>query len=268
MIDFKKIVFASFISIGMYDVITGFLFDRECVAPPPCICYSSTIRCQRQNLTEMPMFTEHNEHYISIYVWLNNNELSTIPANAFKNLSSINATRVQIFLYNNSLYDINSHAFDGIATAVNTLNLKFNNLTYLPSALATLTSLRNLYLDGNPLTSLDSAVMSQLGQTVQVFTISVDQFAVFPSELHLLGKMWSLVMTVGYNNTSLSQIYSVIAGIPKLSYLDITGNTFDCTCSGMDSLKPWNVTSLRLAATCHSGEDVKTYLTSYLPKCP
>ena len=152
----------------------------------------------------MPPFSEHTEHFSYLKVLLGWNHITRIPANSFKNLSSINAARIDIDLQRNRLNQIDLHAFGGIQASVISLNLKNNNFTHLPSGLNELTALVSLNIDRNPLTSLDATTMSTLGRTLLSFAFSVGHFSAFPTELHLLNRLKNLIL----NNIPFSRLNS------------------------------------------------------------
>ena len=178
MVCFQILV--SFTSLT--ETTTGFLYDTKCAAPPPCTCYSNTIQCDNKNLSQVPVFTKHNEQYYSINpitLRLDSNQLTTIPAYAFKNLPPINVTR--IWLNNNHISSIETLAFSGVENSVSGLFLSSNNLTHLPLALTELSSLHELHLYGNSLVKLDASVLANISSSLNNLRISVDRFTRFPN---------------------------------------------------------------------------------------
>ena len=172
------------IFVFMHDAAGDFLFAFNCPVPQPCMCFSSdSISCSSKGLYQMPLFKVIPGHQDQLSLEFSGNQLTTIPGYAFKNLSSINARSITLNLNSNKIARIDIHAFTGIETVITTLNLAANNLTSLPVALQNLTSLRTLYVDINPLVTLDSAILSSVGDTIQKFSISLNHFAVFPNEI-------------------------------------------------------------------------------------
>ena len=174
---------------------TGFLFDTNCVVQPPCHCISSSISCRNENLQQIPTFSQHSEYTHLLIVALDNNKLTSIPANAFFNLSLINTTDIQFSFTHNQIFQIDIDAFRGIENSVSQLNMYDNKLATLPLALKKLSALDLLYLQNNPLISLDVSVMSSIGKSITSFSISVDHFPTFPTELSYLHKLSMLTMT-------------------------------------------------------------------------
>ena len=173
-------------------ITTAFLFDTNCVAPPPCTCSSYHVYCSSKQLSKVPVFSRHNEKYSYIYLTLYNNQLTSIPANAFHNLSAVNASRVDVYLEYNNIANIEPNAFSGIEHAVTVLSLANNNITHLPLALEELPALQYLYLSGNPLVHLDAAILANLSSKLNAFSVSFEKFSRFPTELNVLTKLLSL----------------------------------------------------------------------------
>ena len=184
------------VCVSLLGMTTAFLFDTNCVAPQPCTCSGNYIYCNSKSLSQVPVFTEHSEESHYLYLHLQYNQLTSIPAYAFQNLSSINASSITIYLYSNYINNIELHAFSGIENAVTNLDLRYNNLTHLPQALEELSSLNGLYLLDNPLVSLDSTIIASIGRTLNTLWISAGNFSRFPTQMNGLTKLSSL--TINY----------------------------------------------------------------------
>ena len=191
---------------SLIGVTTSFLFDTNCVAPKPCTCNSYIIYCDSKSLSQVPVFTEHNEERHYFYLYLDNNQLTSIPAYAFQNLSSINASSITMYLYYNHINNIELHAFSGIENAVTHLDLRSNNLTHLPQALEELSSLNTLFLLDNPLLSLDSTIIASIGSTLNTLWISTGNFSRFPTQMNGLTKLSSLTI----NNIQSPLLHSTV----------------------------------------------------------
>ena len=183
------VVFVSLIGITI-----SFLFDSKCVAPSPCTCSSNYIECNSKGLSQVPVFSGHNEQYYYIILNLQSNQLTSIPAYSFQNLSAVNSSYVTIHLEGNKIANIESHAFSGIEHALTNLNLANNNLTHLPLALKELSALQYLYLSGNPLVNLDAAILANISSKLKTFSVSLEKFSRFPTELNALTKLSSLTI--------------------------------------------------------------------------
>ena len=164
------------------------------MAPPPCTCSSFDIQCTNKRLSQVPVFSRHNEQYHYINLYMGDNQLTSIPAYAFQNLSAINASSVALFLSGNHIVDIELHAFSGIEHALTYLDLANNNLTHLPVALEELSSLMYLNLLGNPLLSLDATVLANISGKLNSFSISTAKFSSLSNKLDLLTKLGSLTI--------------------------------------------------------------------------
>ena len=174
---------------------TGFLFDNHCVVRPPCTCPSANgIDCSNRDLSQVPVFAKHNEHYRFIVIDLRDNHLTTIPANAFQNLACINSTSIYIYLSNNTIHYVDENAFGGIEHVVTNLELQNNNLTELPSALKRLTILRYLNITDNPIIALDGTITAALGSTLEALLISFTAFSSFPVEMKYLSGINMLII--------------------------------------------------------------------------
>lgn len=260
-----------FIVLVALDIARAFISTTKCVAPRPCTCEAYSlyhIHCQNANLTVMPTFTKYTESDWAIRIYLYNNRLTTIPANAFKNLSSVNVTDVWIVLFNNRLHCIDSESFSGLENTLTSLDLGSNSLTSLPVALLRLSRLKYLNFDRNPLVTLDATIVSKVGLTLQSFYISVDHLPVFPNELHYLRNLTSLAIHTNSAGTNLDHIPQIVTRLPHLKYLDFGGHRFNCSCTEMSYLKSWNITVVDTHAMCSTGIEVKTFLMTGLPKCP
>ena len=132
---------------------SGFIFNTKCIAAP-CICILNHIHCGGRQLSQVPVFSRLNERVSFLEVYLGSNKLTTIPANAFKNLSTVNET--SIFLQNNHISKIDIRAFNGVENSLSHIGLENNNLTHVPVAFTELSSLHYLNLLRNPLLILDA----------------------------------------------------------------------------------------------------------------
>ena len=195
------VVFASLIG-----TTTSFVFNTKCVAPSPCTCSSNYIYCNSKQLSQVPVFSRHNEQFSYIYLYLQSNQLTSIPAYAFQNLSAINASSIYIYLEDNNIVNIESYAFSMIEHAVTYLNLENNNFTHLPLAIKELSALQSLYLSGNPLVHLDTTILANLSSKLNTFSVSLEMFSKFPTELNVLTKLSSLAI----NNIQFSLLHSTV----------------------------------------------------------
>ena len=184
----------------------GFLFDTKCPAPLPCTCRSDVIDCKSKQLSQVPVFSRHNEQYSPISLYLSNNQLTVIPAYAFTNLSTINATVITLYLRHNHISNIENHAFSGVENAVKVISLEYNNLTHLPLALTELSSLVYLNLLDNPLFKLDAPILANISRSLNSFSFSVDRFSRFPNELQLL----TTLSTLTINGIKFPMVHSTV----------------------------------------------------------
>ena len=164
------------------------------MAPSPCTCSLDSIDCSSKQLSQVPVFSRHIEQYSPINFQLQSNQLTSIPAYAFQNLSAVNASSIYIYLEDNNIANIAPHAFSGIEHAVRYLNLENNNITHLPQALEELSALQYLYLSGNPLVNVDATILANMSSKLNTFSVSLEKFSRFPTELNVLKKLSSLTI--------------------------------------------------------------------------
>ena len=169
-----------------------------CVVLAPCPCWTGTIEtidCAYNQLTYIPSMTPLRGSTTSFQVDLTGNQITMVPADAFYNLSAISTPWIGINLAQNQIHQIDKQAFSGIEGKVALLELNNNNLTNLPTAIRKLSRLSELYIQDNPMTSLDSTVMSIIGSTLRDLSISINLFPSFPSEIHFLRNLNNLMIT-------------------------------------------------------------------------
>ena len=150
---------------------TSFLFSDQCIAPPPCSCRSTQIDCENRHLTDIPTFKwigGMSTYHIDVY--LNGNQLTTIPSCAFGCPRRFQATEIHMYLNDNEIDQIDTDAFEYIETNITKLDLQNNKLGHLPAALQNFRTLRELNILGNPIQGLDGNVMRVIGGTLTSFS--------------------------------------------------------------------------------------------------
>ena len=192
--------------------VLGFLFGTQCAAPPPCTCSLATINCKSTGLSQVPAFTIYSGHFYTFIVHLDFNHLTVIQANTFKNLSAINATRINIELNNNHIANIDENAFSGIENALMILNLYSNNLLHVPIALTKLSSLRYLNLVRNPFVNIDASVLTNLSSIISIFKISAGGTASLPHEMSFEASVKDLELSY----SDFKRIPSAVCGLKFL----------------------------------------------------
>ncbi|XP_053390548.1 uncharacterized protein LOC128553426 [Mercenaria mercenaria] len=184
----------------------GFLIADYCIAPPPCTCSESgtatvTVECASKGLTTTPDMKHLDTHIDTFNILLSDNQLKTVPENAFKNLSNINASSINIDLSGNGMQSLNSKAFIGIENVITSLNLKTNNLSSIPEAVGKLRALKSLDITDNPLRSLGFSVMSNVGHSLQILKVDLELFSTWPDEIGLLHSLTNLyIQTIPFTS--------------------------------------------------------------------
>lgn len=174
----------------------AFLLVDNCPAPSPCTCSSSsTINCNSKGLTVVPEFAVSDNHVATLTVNLIGNRLQSIPAYAFKNLSSINATSMDLNLYSNQIAQMNNDAFAGLGNSTVRLYLYNNNLTSIPVALTQIKRLIYLDIKNNPIRSADSFVLGAVGSSLETLLIDLSQFTQWPRGFRYLNQLKDLRIT-------------------------------------------------------------------------
>jgi slit protein 2 len=128
--------------------------NEASVCPSVCSCTDSTVDCRDRGLKYIPL----NLPPSTTELRLEQNFISTIPANAFKNLRQLR----RLDLSKNNIREISADAFVGLGS-LNTLVLYANNLTDLPSNLfKPLSELQLLLINANELKCLRKDVFQGL----------------------------------------------------------------------------------------------------------
>jgi len=173
----------------------GFLLEGKCLLGPPCECVYNTIACSRRNLTSIPAFTAAADHYNTIAVTFNFNQLTHVPARSFSSLGTTGAASIEIKLAWNQIRDVDQDAFEGIEHAVTYIDLSDNMLTSVPAVLGKLSAIKTLKIEGNPLTSLPATAMMAMGDTLSTLNIGLGLFNTWPSQMNLLTMLRSLTVS-------------------------------------------------------------------------
>lgn len=177
---------------------TAFQLPGNCPATFPCSCTGTaaqaSIICNNKHLIITPLFQITPKQSKELNVYLYANRLTTIPANAFKNLNSVNASSIHVNLNSNRLSTMSLQAFGGIENAITILQLRDNRLAIIPTAVGKLTALKYLDVSENSLTSLGVSVMPGIGQSLQTLYIDLKNFRAWPNELSSLSKLQHLII--------------------------------------------------------------------------
>lgn len=193
MFDFKLIFqILAFLLVVCLQTAEGFLLAGDaCSFDRKCSCTTNRIDCSYRYLTEMSNFTNYNRH--ADYIGLNFNFITSLPANAFATLFSASSRRILIRLDHNRINTVDANAFTGLPSNVNVdLYLNDNNLQTIPTSLEKIPGLYSLYIQNNPLTNID--VLTTLGPSLRVFSVSFSKLQSWPSQLQNLTNVSHLTL--------------------------------------------------------------------------
>ena len=182
---------------------SSFLLEDDCPAPAPCSCLGSHINCQFGNLQSIPIFRNTSQQIIqsqsALVLNFTGNSITGIPANAFTVIKSTNAVRtdIKIDLSNNALTatGIDPDAFMDIADKIAYLDLRDNNLTEIPEAIKKLVHLETLYLETNPIASLNTNVLKIIDPVLRNLSLSFTNMNSWPKDIHQLTALKYLKVT-------------------------------------------------------------------------
>ena len=176
--------------------VTGFLLEDDCPAPAPCTCTSRSIDCWSRNLSRVPVFRNTTTRMANYwYLQLNNNSISSLPDDSFTNLKTVSGSYgFEMSLQENNLHasNISTNAFRGIENLVISLNLSDNSLTSIPLAIGSLSRLSILYLDDNPIKSIDHRVFLSIRDSLWGLEISMPNMTKWPDAMHYLTNLGAL----------------------------------------------------------------------------
>lgn len=178
--------------------------------------------CDGKNLNVTPQFHAVDEEMLTkMDINLQNNEITRLHANAFRELQFTSITELKLVLSNNNISVIDEDSFTGIEHILTDLSLDNNSLTNIPKAFNTLTSLTVLRINQNPLKSLASPALPALGRSLATLVISMDMFRDWPTELRRFRKL-SHLLVEGYKQPTIPS--KAFAGFEDtLTTLEIIG---------------------------------------------
>lgn len=178
---------------------SAFILDDNCPVQLPCKCTESaeyytgyTIMCTHNNFTVIPNIKQVKLNVTKLNLVFGVNKLTVIPNGAFGIISSINTSEIVLDLSYNSIVSIENNAFDGIENLTTFLYLRDNNLNTIPLAISNLNNLKGLDIQDNPLHSLSTSVMLNVGSSLTSLKLDLDHFSEWPKELRYLRKLENL----------------------------------------------------------------------------
>ena len=216
--------------------------------------YSPNLSTQTSSIFDECNHTMTNVTFLSLL----DNQLTTIPklANIFPSLQTLK-------LYGNNLQFIESNSLAGL-TSLTYINLAYNHFNRIPFAVNMAFNLLELNVDNNQIDTVEDVDLSSLHNLTTLSLlgnpiVTVSPFA-FTSN--------PLLNNIDMSYNKIGHVPRALLGLNHLRNVDLNSKPIDCSCQAMNYLKSWNVTSINIYGDCRSGESVKRYLTSDLPKCP
>ncbi|KAH3724811.1 chondroadherin-like protein [Dreissena polymorpha] len=217
--------------------VYGFLLDT---ISDPCSYSSNEIACRGRGLTSIPLFnlTRYTDVCLK-FITLSDNKLTSIGNDSFTQLRSVNCSYTILFSDNN-ISQIDEYAFRGIEAHIEGLYLQRNSLHSLPEAISSSINLNMLFIDGNPIVSLNPSIMAKIGHSVTQFSVDMSLFQKWPTELHFLHELTHLSL---YNIPFQYLDSSAFRGLTNVQFLYIMGSNFIkipnaiCTLSSLNSLQ-------------------------------
>ena len=174
------------------------------------------------------------------YLQLRNNSLSALPNDSFYNLRSVASDRgIDVSLQRNNLQvdGIDVNAFRGIDDKVVSLNLAYNNLTSVPLAISSLKRLKILYLNGNPIKSIDSAVFRSLRNTLGYLEISLPYETQWPNAMHYLTSLGGLEVENFHHSITDDAFSGFRSSLTSLKLRDVNFTTLPSAICKLHNLK-------------------------------
>lgn len=214
------------------DLSNGFLLAGDaCSFNQKCTCTYNHIDCSYRYLTSVMNFTSYNQQ--AYYIGLNHNFITSVPANAFSSLFSASSRRILLRLDYNRIKTVDVDAFKGMPdNATVDVYLNDNNLQTIPSALEKITGLSSLYIQNNPLTTID--VLSRIGPVLRLLSISLNNFQSWPLQLQNLTSVIHLTLDkIPFRNLSTEAFKSV----DTLTSLTITNSELEHVPEAICALK-------------------------------
>ena len=210
----------------------GFLLSVDsdtCPAPPPCTCeivgnFGTTlnVHCGQKNLSSIPMFKNASRRTNeTIVLWLNENNISTVPQSAFLSLRTYTYNNIIVSLnwnrlYDNGSMDVNINAFTGIEEMLIGLYLRGARLTAIPKAIAKLKRLEHLDLKFNSFLTVDVSILLSIHQSLQHLEISLRNVTSWPSAFQYLTSLVQLEITHFYLSFPLDAFIGINSTLEEL----------------------------------------------------
>lgn len=164
--------------------------------PTGCSCRNRYVDCSGRRHTTMPDFSSLGVASNYDTLDMRDNNLTLLD-----NTSFVGAPFKTVYLSHNNLADrfISAGAFEGLVDSVKILDLGFNNIQKLPTALKELNMIEELDVSHNPMrfsNSFPADIMRAMGDTITAFTFGNNQLVSWPESLNHFVQLQKLHVTV------------------------------------------------------------------------
>ena len=244
-------------SLGDLDI-----FYSKLESVPMAICHLRNLRAltisESQNLSNLSTFEDCNR----ILTKLSFIDLTFYKLSNFPHVFAFAPNLETLFLDNNDIGDINASDVP-YNTTLTGMDLSKNNFTKKPAAINKLTNLRTLFLAHNNIFSVTNTGFQALRQLEDINLLANSLTHISPNSF----RYNQLLLSVSLSFTKLVGIPEAVFRLTNLRSIEIYAVRPPCTCQDISYLKSWNASAITMSGFCRSGQLLKTYLLSFLPKC-
>ncbi|KAL3848484.1 hypothetical protein ACJMK2_019337 [Sinanodonta woodiana] len=169
----------------IYQCLMIALAANVCPNTRNCSCTFDILDCTTSHITGIPTFVPSDKYIQTLRLY--NSGLIDITNSSFFGMKVSD-----ILLNNNSISLVHHGAFNGVEILINAVNLSFNALTTIPTAIGTLTRIQTLDISINPIgqSAFDSEegeeVLRRIGDTLYEFSFGDNALHEWPRTLRHL----------------------------------------------------------------------------------
>lgn len=229
---------------------------------PSVVCHLRNLKRLSYNSnpdTKSPIFEPCYRNITSLnFLSINDNNLTRFP-DIFQTFVTLDY--LDISDNNIRTIDTNLIPEDNMLTH---LNLSYNLLNRIPTAISRFTFLKALYIAGNRITSLEDFDLMNLTR-LNVLQLQNNPLE-YISYKAFRNIRWLNVLNLA--NTNINVIPQAVTSLSGIHFFDVEGAPIQCTCQ-MSFLKSWASNTSLIHGTCEgTRESLSSFITSFLPLCP